>query len=69
VVSTGDLDELRVSFEAKRGADAAALRQALGARIKKVFEVTPELVALEPGTLAREFEGAVKAPRFVDRRS
>jgi phenylacetate-CoA ligase len=68
VVATGDLDQLRVSFEAKRGADALALNDALAARIKKVFEVTPELVLLEPGTLAREFEGAVKAPRFVDRR-
>jgi phenylacetate-CoA ligase len=69
VVTAGDLDTLRVSFEAKRGADALALEAALAARIKKVFEVTPELVILDSGTLAREFEGAVKAPRFVDRRS
>jgi phenylacetate-CoA ligase len=69
VVVIGHLDELRVSFEAKRGTDAAALRAALAARIKKTFEVTPELVILDSGTLAREFEGAVKAPRFVDRRS
>lgn len=68
IVSAGDLDQLRVSFEAKRGADAAALSAALSARIKKMFEVTPDLVILEAGTLAREFEGAVKAPRFVDRR-
>ena len=69
VVATGDLDALRVSFEAKRGADALALEAALAARIKKTFEITPELVILDSGTLAREFEGAVKAPRFVDRRS
>jgi len=69
VVTAGDLDQLRVSFEAKRGADATALRDTLGARIKKIFEVTPDLVLLDPGTLAREFEGAVKAPRFVDRRA
>lgn len=69
IVTAGDLDTLRVSFEAKRGADAAALRDALAARIKKVFEVTAEMVILDSGTLAREFEGAVKAPRFVDRRS
>jgi phenylacetate-CoA ligase len=69
VVTAGDLDTLRVSFEAKRGADALALEAALAARIKKVFEVTPELVILDSGTLAREFEGAVKAPRFVDRRA
>jgi phenylacetate-CoA ligase len=69
IVTAGDLDTLRVSFEAKRGADAAALRDTLAARIKKVFEVTAEMVILDSGTLAREFEGAVKAPRFVDRRS
>jgi phenylacetate-coenzyme A ligase PaaK-like adenylate-forming protein len=69
VVTVGDLDQLRVSFECKRGADALALEAALAARIKTVFEVTPELTILDPGTLAREFEGAVKAPRFVDRRS
>lgn len=68
IVATGDLDLLRVSFEPKRGADAVLLSAALLARIKKVFEVTPELVILESGTLAHEFEGAVKAPRFVDKR-
>ena len=69
IVTTGDLDQLRVSFEAKRGANALALSDTLGSRIKKIFEVTPDLVLLDPGTLAREFEGAVKAPRFVDRRA
>jgi len=69
VVTVGDLDQMRVSFEAKRGADAPAVKAALADRIKRVFEVTPELVLLEPGTLAREFEGAVKAPRFVDKRT
>ncbi len=69
VVTAGDLDQLRVSFEAKRGCDAAALGAGLTVRVKQTFEVTPDLVILEPGTLAREFEGAVKAPRFVDRRS
>jgi phenylacetate-CoA ligase len=69
IVTAGDLDTLRVSFEAKRGAVAATLRDTIAARIKKVFEVTAEMVILDSGTLAREFEGAVKAPRFVDRRS
>jgi hypothetical protein len=30
--------------------------------------VTPTVVVLETGTLAREFESSVKAPRFVDAR-
>lgn len=63
------LDALRVSYEVKRGADAVALAGELAARIKNTFEVTPELVQLELGTLATEFEGAIKAPRFQDNRA
>ncbi len=62
-------DVLRVSIEVKRGADAAAVAAALTQRIKRTFEVTPEVAVLETGTLAREFEASVKAPRFADRRS
>jgi phenylacetate-CoA ligase len=62
------LDALRVSYEVKRGADAGALADELAERIKNTFEVTPELVQIELGTLAREFERAVKAPRFQDNR-
>jgi hypothetical protein len=29
---------------------------------------TPEIVALELGTLAKEFEASIKAPRIVARR-
>ena len=36
--------------------------------VKQKFELTPEIVLLESGTLAREFESAIKAPRFMDRR-
>jgi hypothetical protein len=32
------------------------------------FALRPTINVLERGTLAREFESAVKAPRFVDRR-
>ncbi len=69
VVTAAALDVLRVSFELRRGADAENARRSLGERIKRVFEVTPELAPLPSGTLAREFEGAVKAPRFTDRRT
>jgi phenylacetate-CoA ligase len=62
-------DVLRVSIEVKRGADAAAVSAAMVQGIKRTFEVTPEIVVLETGTLAREFEASVKAPRFADRRS
>ena len=36
--------------------------------MKEKFELTPTVVVLETGTLAKEFEANVKAARFVDRR-
>jgi phenylacetate-CoA ligase len=69
ILAEGDNDVLRVSIEVKRGADASAVSAELVKRIKQTFEVTPEVAVLEPGTLAREFEASVKAPRFADRRS
>ena len=45
-----------------------ALHDLIVRRTKAAFEVTPEVVVLETGTLAREFESSIKAPRFVDRR-
>jgi phenylacetate-CoA ligase len=67
-VATGGLDQLRVSIEVKRGADPQAVAAALAREVKRTFEITPEIAVLETGTLAREFESAVKAPRFADRR-
>jgi phenylacetate-CoA ligase len=67
-VGTGGLDQLRVSIEVKRGAAPPAVAAALAQAVKRVFEVTPEIVVLETGTVAREFESSVKAPRFADRR-
>jgi phenylacetate-CoA ligase len=68
ILAEGDNDVLRVSIEVKRGAAASAVSADLVKRIKQTFEVTPEVAVLEPGTLAREFEASVKAPRFADRR-
>ena len=62
------LDALRVSVEIRRGAASETTRLEVERRTKTVFEVTPEVVVLAPGTLAREFESSVKAPRFADRR-
>jgi phenylacetate-CoA ligase len=68
LLSAGDNDVLRVSIEVKRGAPAGEVALDLVGRIKRTFEVTPEVIVLERGTLAREFEASVKAPRFADRR-
>jgi phenylacetate-CoA ligase len=69
LVERDGLDCLRLLVELRRGADVAATSAGLVERVKRVFEVTPEIEILETGTLAREFEKAVKAPRFVDRRN
>jgi phenylacetate-CoA ligase len=67
-VNDGGLDALRLQIEVRRDADAAGVRRAVGERIKATFGLTPEVEVLETGTLARDFEKAVKVPRFVDRR-
>jgi phenylacetate-CoA ligase len=36
--------------------------------VKRTFQVTPEVTLLPRGTVAKEFEANVKAPRFVDKR-
>jgi hypothetical protein len=40
----------------------------LVSQLKEKFELAPQVVVLETGTLAREFEADIKAARFVDRR-
>ena len=36
--------------------------------VRQSFEISPETEVLELGTLAKLFEGSIKAPRFVDER-
>jgi phenylacetate-CoA ligase len=59
---------LVVSIEVRRGVDPDAACEALQVAVRDKFGVTPKVVVLETGTLAREFEAAVKMPRFADRR-
>ena len=68
LTDAGGLDIFRVSVEMRRDGDAEALPVEVAGRVKQVFEVSPEIEVLETGTLAREFEKSVKAPRFTDRR-
>ena len=67
-LNEGDNDVLRLSIEVRRGADAAAICSTVAAAMKEKFELSPQVVALEAGTLAKEFEANIKASRFVDRR-
>jgi len=68
IVTENDLDVLRLSIEVLHSGDPVALSTRIGDDTKTKFEVTPDVVVLERGTLATEFESSVKAPRFVDRR-
>ena len=68
VVNAGGLDDFVLSIEVSQGSDQTTVAASLAERTKKEFALTPRINLLERGTLAREFESSVKAPRFVDRR-
>jgi len=63
VVNVGDNDVLRLHVEMRAGE-----AQRIVEGIRKTFQVTPEVSLLPRGTIAKDFEANVKAPRFVDRR-
>ena len=67
-INEGGLDALRLCIECRKGVDQKALVTRLIVEVKEKFELQPEVVVLETGTLAREFEANIKAVRFVDRR-
>ena len=68
VVGTDGNDALQLSIEVPRKADGDEVAKQVAAEVKGKFDVTPDVRVLEIGTLAKEFETSVKAPRFVDRR-
>ena len=68
LVTESDLDAMVLSVEVRRGVDATAMVEALTSAVRNQFEVTPRIVVVETGSLAKEFEASVKMPRFSDRR-
>jgi phenylacetate-CoA ligase len=62
------LDHLCLSIEVRRGSNAAEVAKRIEVQVKEKFELTPRVMVLETGTLAKEFEANVKAARFLDRR-
>ena len=64
----GGNDILRVYIEVKRGHNPNEARDGVAAALRATFELVPEMVVLETGALAKEFENTVNAPRVVDRR-
>jgi len=67
-LNEGDNDCLRLSIEVRRGADTQAVSATIAREMRERFQLVPEVVVLETGSLAKEFEANVKAARFVDRR-
>lgn len=67
-IETETLDGLRISVELARGVDGGPFPEFLQTRVKNAFELTPDVVMLEPGTLEREFAGVIKQNRFIDQR-
>jgi len=63
VTNEGDNDVLHLLVEL-RDEDTTRVVDA----IRKTFQLTPQVSLLPRGTIARDFEAAVKAPRFVDKR-
>jgi phenylacetate-CoA ligase len=67
-LNEGDNDVLRLSVEVRKGVDQKAFTEKMISEVKQTFELAPQVVILETGTLAKEFEANIKAARFVDRR-
>ncbi len=63
-----DRELLKLMIEVKRDADPQVVAQKAAEEVRRKFEVRPTVDVLPTGTLAKEFESSVKAPRFVDRR-
>jgi phenylacetate-CoA ligase len=63
VANDGGNDVLRLFIE-MRAQESAGVVEA----VRKTFQVTPQVSLLPRGTIAKDFEAAVKPPRFVDKR-
>ena len=62
------LDVLKLLIEPRRDISDDALRAEVNAKVQKTFEVTPEIIFLERGTVGKEFDASIKAARCVDQR-
>jgi phenylacetate-CoA ligase len=69
LVTVADRELLKLMVEIKRDADPASVTGGIAEAVRAAFELRPEVEVLPTGTLAKEFEGSVKAPRFLDRRT
>ena len=63
VYNRGANDVLHLHVETRAGAT-----DRIAQMMRKTFQITPEITLLARGTIAKDFEADVKAPRFVDKR-
>jgi phenylacetate-CoA ligase len=63
VYNQGANDVLHLHVETRTGGGERIVDM-----MRRTFQVTPEVTLLARGTIAKEFEANVKAPRFVDKR-
>src|SRR5256886_2160348 len=63
VYNAGGNDVLHLYVETRTGGEGS-----IAAMMRQTFQVAPEVTLLARGTLAREVEANVKAPRFIDKR-
>ena len=68
LATVSDRESLKLMIEVKRGLDAGGIAAKVGEAVRRTFEVRADVEVLPLGTLARDFESSVKAPRFVDKR-
>jgi phenylacetate-CoA ligase len=68
LVTVADRENLKLMIEVKRGLDGGGISGKVAEAVRHTFEVRPDVEVLPTGTLAKEFESSVKAPRFVDKR-
>ena len=69
LTTNSDIETLTISIEVLHSGNPETLTARIAEGIKNKFEVSPAVEILARGTLAKEFENSVKAPRFVDRRA
>jgi phenylacetate-CoA ligase len=63
VYNSGDNDVLHLHVEKRNGGKEGTVEA-----VRRTFQISPEVTLLPRGQIAKDFEAAVKPPRFVDRR-
>lgn len=68
IVWQNDRDELDILVELADGAGEANASQSIAEGVQRVFGLVPRVKPLSPGSIAKDFEGAFKPARIMDKR-